>query len=364
MTDVQADEAAPSRSGGTWPLADVATVTMRGGDIPEPGSQEEELILAAWKLYYYIRGEALRNRSPETVKYGRTGFSWRGELPDAYRFLWPAGASPIPALKPGDARTRITTWLCTNQDLAPLNQGNDGSAGRKGAILPQASVWWVAEDFRGAPPGLRLPETEAKSAASNGWETKLDAILAGAPEPEPAPARAAAQEPREWWCPFADRCGLDEPVTKRGLGIHLNRMHGLKSGTEAHAIVMEQAEQLRTSNSSLLPAFMEEPAIAGRELPEPSRPVAPEPAPAPVRTPAPAPAAPVQAAPVPAGTVTAQARVFAGEVARLEEENLRLRNENAALREENAALRRQGGGNQDEELREMVRKLARITGAQ
>lgn len=325
MTGTEA--AAQESKGGTWPLAALAEVRMRGADIPEPGSKDEETILAAWKVYRYVLARARREGNP-AIRYASDGYEWTGNLPSVFHDLWPAGTPIIPSqpdLKEQEARGPVITWLCTSQNMGFVTKGRPEMTTRKeGTLGSLPDKWWIADEFRGVPPSMKLPE------------------LAEADPDAPIPIAPVSPAQRElngadWWCPFTNFCGQETPISKHGLSIHLSKMHNLKSGSFLHREAMAQAEELHATgarapapdpNASPLDALFNEyepppppPSLPSSPQVKPPRSlIDPSPAPSPSAPPAPQ-----------AGSIAAQGRVFASQVAELEEENARLRRDNEFL---------------------------------
>jgi hypothetical protein len=329
--------------GGTWPLSDLAEVKMRGGDIPEPGSKEEELILAAWHVHQYLLGK-VRREGRKAVRFGHDGFEWEGEIPQVIRVLWPAGTSPLPLSETDhdEGRRTLVTFLCTTRNLANIVRGRPDTRVRNGGTVPAAaSRWWINSEFQGMPEGMKLPDAAA-DAAPDLIITEPDSA------PAPAPAPVAAPAARDWWCPFiVQHCKTDIPMTRQRLNSHLQLVHKITRNSGLYDIVMEDAERLRgdkldadapeADEQVLLPGIQAdvhepEPLVASasvQRVPEIPARIA-----VPMRTAGDS----VQEnqdviSGTTLGSVAAQARVFAVQIAEMEEENFRLRTENAELRE-------------------------------
>lgn len=331
---------------GSWPLSDIAEVKMRGGDIPKPGSAEEERILAAWEVYRYIRAQAQR-AGKEILFEGRDGWEVSIEMPDVFTSIWPAGESPLPIAEVPhiEARGAIVNWLCTQRDLAVRSRGNPAIANKKTSIPARPSSWWVSASFRGAPTGMKLPDV----SEITGEKLPLP------PEPE----RSPSGEVRDWWCPYTSMCQADSPFTERGLTSHLSRVHTFKPGGALFDIAMQEAADLRGTPRE------PEPENEVELLPLPPVSIAPiAPPHQGMRAPVFAPPNPVPAL-VPVGTVSAQARVFLGEVARLEDENAALRREVGELRRQLEDLRDQPvrmSATDRDDLARAIAKLVRSEG--
>jgi hypothetical protein len=332
--------------GGTWPLADLATVKMRGGDIPEPGSRQEEIVLAAWKMYRYISARAMREGEAK-IHVGSDWHTWTGNIESAAHMLWPAGTPIITGESwPGGFRM-ARDWLLTTHNLVNTDAGRPGTSTKKeGMVAPRLPHWLVRDKFAGAPEGMRLPDLD-----DNGRPLSLPPPSSTAPAPAPAPAPVAAEvNPKDWWCPIvlSGNCQLEGPYTREGLGEHIQKYHKYRHGGMMYEITINDAVALR-----------EDRAASGYGKPEP----APEPPP-PLEPPARsilemgtpearAPearrrdrsqrhaAAPPATAPAPVGSTAAQARVFAGIVDDLERDNIALRRRVSELEEE---LRRERQG--------------------
>jgi hypothetical protein len=310
--------------GSTWPLSDIAVVKVRGGDIPEPGSTEHELIFAAWEVYRYVRARAQRG-GKEAIRFGRNGWEWEGEITQACRAIWQANASPLPlaGVSHEDGRRAIQTWLITTRNLGVIARGNEEHYVRKATIAARSSRWWIASEFSGAPEGMKLPETRSLP------DDDLPAPLS------PAVQDSKPQEPKDWWCPYFKNCSMESPVSKRGLGIHLSTVHNFKAGNGLHRIAMEEAEELRgerLDSDYIQPELAPEPEPPSPPQAGVLRSLVPEvKAQQAAAAPLP-PAPPVQSLP-PGTAFAAQATVFTQQVIELEQENVRLRREVRRLQE-------------------------------
>jgi hypothetical protein len=306
-------------------LADIAVVKMRGTDIPEPGSQEHELIFAAWEVYRYIRARAQRG-GKESIRFGRDGWEWEGEIRQVCREIWQANASPLPLAGTDheDGRRAIQNWLLTTANLGVITPGNEELHVRKATVAARSSRWWIAQEFTGAPEGMKLPETSSLQVDD------LPAPLSPSSVPD-----AKTQEPKDWWCPYFRNCNVEAPFNERELHMHLSKVHGFRVGNGLHDIAMREAEELRGERlgsgyvqpeeekeefppprrAGVLKSLVPEPKI---ELPQQTIPLPPVP--------------PAQS--LPPGTVfAAQVTVFMQQVIELEQENVRLRRENRRLQE-------------------------------
>jgi hypothetical protein len=317
----QEQEPVRKPKGGTFQLAEIAEVRMSGGDIPVPGSKAEEIIHAAWNAYRYIRAQAQRG-GQESIRFARQGWEVSIEMQEVFHAVWPAGQSPLPLSGENhdEARRILTLWLCTHQNLAVISRGNPDMNVRRATVSARPSRWWVSAEFTGVPEGMRLPETvsgmtgQVLQAAQN--------TLAG------KTGKTAAEPGSDWWCPFDNQCGLGMAVTEKELVTHFVKRHGGRPEGFLFESYMEDARALRGTESDA-PAHPE-PELP--PLPETGR-VRHAPPPARPKT------APPQQPPVPSGSVGAQARVFAGEVAQLEQENQSLRQRVSELEGELARAR-------------------------
>jgi hypothetical protein len=328
--------------GGTWPLADLATVTVRGGDVPEPGSRAEEIIFAAWKVHMYVCGESMRLEAGTMDHKGTEGLRWTGNLIDVFHFLWPVGQPPIHGLPWDEGYRTVKDWLLLNRNIVVVTRGNQEFSTKKtGLVESRATSWWVREEMIGVPAGMKLPRTQTAADI-------LDEVRAAVPAPPPA--LPSADDPVDWWCPVALKGGVcmeDGPYTNSGLRIHIMKGHGFKPPSFMYERTMNDAATLRDSRPT--------PAPAPEPAPEPPRPapaVAPPPRvpPPPAQPDRPAPslldmaARSPLSAPAPAVTqtlstsggasISAQARVFGMQVAEVEQENAALRRRVAELEEE------------------------------
>ncbi len=367
MSDTGAGNHKASENGrGTFPLADVAVVRMRGGDIPEPGSGSEELILAAWKVYRYVLARAKRE-GKEAIQHGIDGFTWNGELPGVYPDIWTAGASPLPShdLPLDKARSAVTNWLLTSRNVSIMSRGRDAMTTKKEGTRPGAtSRWWISNEFLGVPPGMSLPEQASQELQERILAVTPVTAASGGPAAVPDP------NPRNWWCTFANFCQMDNPVSRAELGTHLFRVHQLKPGSGMYDIAMAEAEALREGSPvweepeeaytppAPVPAPVPAPALrippaAARSLISLGAPPAPAPAPAVTAAPDPAPAA---------ASISAQGRVFASMVADLEQANADLRRENQALQDRLRRIEPEGGDIRlsDGEIERIARRLASL----
>jgi hypothetical protein len=318
-------ESGANLESGTWPLADIATVKMRGGDIPESGSQAEEIILAAWKVHLHISGKSMRSDSVTTID-GVDALAWTGNLIDVFHFLWPVGRPPVRGLAWDEGYRTVKDWLLLNKNIGVVRRGNQELNSRKtGFVASRATSWWVREELLGVPQGMKLPGTSTPGQV-------IDQVRAAAPA---AALPVSADDPNDWWCAVGAKGGVcmeDGPYTRTGLGIHVAKHHKFRFGSFMYEKTIGDAEELR--NSRPTPAPVPEPA------PEPPRP-APAIPPPPRIPPPPLSEPPPLSAPAPAVTqtiggasISAQARVFSMQVAEVEQENAALRRRVAELEEE------------------------------
>lgn len=293
-------------------IAETATVRMRGGDIPEPDSEAGQVIIGAWKVYRWISARAGREGTP-ALRDGVAGHVWKGKLDSAFNDLWPAGRSPLMGDLRDEACRAIRNWLLASGNVGVADRGRPGtSTRREGMIEPRIPTWWVRDQFAGAPPGMKLPDLDGDGRPVEPFP---------AAPPVTAPAGKEAEDP--WWCPFTvtGNCQTEGPYTREELGLHIQRTHKFRADGGMYGIFIEQAREIREDRkaSGYAPAPVpvrqpdpEPPARSIMEMTSASPPPAPAaPPPAPARAPAPQPSA---------GSVSAQSRVFAMQVAELEAE--------------------------------------------
>jgi hypothetical protein len=321
---------------------------MRGGDIPEPGSRQEEIIHAAWKMYRYISARAMRE-GQERVHTGSDWHTWTGDPESVAHVLWPAGTPPITGETWPDGFRMTRNWLFTTHNLVSTDTGRPGTSSKKeGMVAPRLPHWLVRDKFAGAPESMRLPDLD-----DNGRALPVPSPPSPPPvAPAPVAAKAAEANPKDWWCPIvlSGNCQLEGPYTREGLGEHIQRYHKYKHGGMMYEITINDAEALREDRTA-----------SGYAKPEP----APEPAPSP---PPPPPSEPparsivemttppvrtpetrhrdrsqrhaaVPPSPAPVGSTAAQARVFAGIVDDMERDNVALRRRVSELEAEVERLR-------------------------
>lgn len=310
--------------GGTFPLADVAEIRMRGGDIPAPGSEAEEIVLAAWAAYRYIRAQAQRS-GKEAVRFAKPGWELEIEIPEVFRAVWPAGQSPLPVAGTDhdEARRMLTVWLGTHRNLSNVARGNPDMRATRATVAAKPSKWWVAAEFSGAPAGMRLPDTSV--------------VTGELPPAQLVTEQEATASGRDWWCPHNHLCGLGTPVTEEEMTRHFVERHGARRNSFLLDSFMEDARRLHGTPQPVPEPEPEPGTLTSLVQPSARTPEKTEPAavppPAPVTAPAPARTRTrTLSGPLPGGQVSAQARVFIGEIAALEDEIARLRRENAELR--------------------------------
>lgn len=298
-------------------IAETATVRMRGGDIPEPDSEAGQVILGAWKVYRWASAKAGREGRPD-LRDGVAGHIWKGKLDDAFHDLWPFGRPPLTGEPWDDGIKTIRNWLFTSGNIGVADRGRPGtSTRREGMIEPRIPSWWIRDKFAGAPPDMHLPDLDDSGRPVE----PLPAALTPAPPAPPPPAETEAP----WWCPFTitGNCQEEGPYTREELGLHIQRTHKFKAGDGMYRIAIMNAEDIRADRKNNPPP---------PPPPPPPRPIAPEP---PARSiaemvsappaPTPSPPAPVRASSyaspqLAVGSISAQTRVFAMQVAELEAE--------------------------------------------
>ncbi len=340
-------------------IAESATVRVRGGNVPVPGSRDEEIVLAAWQMYRYVNARAMRTGG-KMVHLAADGHTWDGDLEEVAHVLWPAGTMPV---SDGDGRwdhayQTVKNWLLINKNIAAVSIGRpETRTKREGVISSRLPHWWVREHFAGAPAGMKLPELDENGRP----EPVIELPAAPTPAP-PRPAPVPAADERDWWCPFSvtGNCMESGPYTRQDFRLHVIKSHKFQPGGGMYDRVMEQAEELREDRLGSMPLplspspFVLTPAapptptearsimdMIGHEKLTPLAPLPPRPPahdPLDVAAPrtrvrqrpsAPAPGTP----PPPIGAVSAQARVFAGQIADLEAEVARLRRDVEVWRE-------------------------------
>lgn len=314
---------------GTYPLSETAVVKVRGGDLPEPDSRQEEIVLAAWRLYRYISARARRTGAAK-VHNGTEWHTWEGSIESAARVLWPAGTPLVKGeLWPEGYRT-VRDWLIrkTGPNLVSTDAGRPGTSSRReGQIAPRLPHWLVRDQFTGAPPGMRLPDLDDSGRVVE----PLPAALAR--ESTPAPPAPPAEQEAPWWCPFTLKgdCREEGPYTRGDLGLHIQRSHKFKAGGMMYAAAITEAEAIRENRRlSSPPPSPPAPEPPARSIVEMVA-RAPDPIPAAL---APVPAAIQAQSSVSGGSVSAQGRVFAMQVAEVEAENTGLRRRVAELEAE------------------------------
>lgn len=322
-------------------IAEVAEVRMRGGDLPKPGSEQEELVISAWQMYRWVSARAMRE-GQEMTHLNTDGHTWQGNLEDAAHDLWRAGKSPLKDTDWLTSYQTIKNWLLFNKNVVTISIGHPDIKGRRtGMIASKRPSWWVRDKFAGAPAGMKLPDLD---------DSGKPAVLLRVPTPPQAgPAPGAGGKP-DWWCPFIKTCPDIGPYTEQGMREHVIR-HGFKPGNGMFSRVMNDAAALREDR-------VNDPRLAPPPPPPPpSPPLPPVEDDPPARSildiisdkrepaPAPAPPAPVPAAPPPVqpsartGGIAVQARVYADAVAELESEVVALRRRNAELEAEVRRIR-------------------------
>jgi hypothetical protein len=310
-------------------IAQAAIVKIRGGDTPEPGSREEEVILSAWRVYRYILAKAEREGT-RSIREGAPAWDWEGDVREAFHVLWPMGRKPLQMSEStwDEDRATVHTWLLAVQNLGVLDRGRAETRTRKeGVISSRNPRWWVRAQFTGTPLGMKLPDLDLEDVQRR---------LKSAPTEKKSsvPPSLVTSDPLEWWCPFASNCGFITPLTRIGLTAHFITFHGWKKDGGMYSMAFEDAERIRADrldtpepaleNSSDLEGEEGEPEPEAQSILEMISRSKPNPA-------APAPA--VSQVPTSTGSVSAQARVFALQIAELEDDNLRLRRENQELRD-------------------------------
>jgi hypothetical protein len=320
-------------------LAESAVVTKRGGDIPTPGSQAEEIIHSAWQVYSYINARASREGGVYLLD-GFEGYEWTGNMEDVFHALWPYGASPLPLHEMDwkKSQSPITTWLITKRNLRVIERGREASSSsRNGTVPARSQHWWIALEFNGAD-GMRLPNVAVQEITRKLQPPEPEALKVdtGERKSQAKQATATATSPKsvekDWWCPLANYCNQIEPTDKLSLSKHIGVVHKFKPGTFMHDQLIQEAGEVREEMLAKAGVAVESdpppsPPPVTSTVPTRTRslvdqPRSPAVAPPVTFKPPVPPAAPVQ---VPVGTLSAQAAVFAQQVAAMETENIGLK---------------------------------------
>lgn len=307
-------------------LADIAEVKIRGGDVPEPGSRDEEIILSAWRMYRYVSAIAMRT-GREMLHLNSDGHTWEGDLEVVAHSLWPAGTPPVNGDDWMTGYQTVRNWLLLNKNMDATNIGRPETRSRReGVIALRLPHWWIRDKFAGAPPGMKLPDLD---------DSGRPAAPARQPTARP-PAAVRTEEAPDWWCTFISTCTSIGPYTQQGLREHVIR-HGFKPGNGMFSRIMEDAAALREDRNSdpstappppppppppplspPLPVEDDQPARSILDMVSEKRESAPPPVQPSART----------------GGIAVQARVYADQVAELESEVIALRRRNAELEAE------------------------------
>jgi hypothetical protein len=150
-------------------LSDIATVTRRGGNIPDV---EAELAYSGYCLYEAVKAEMQRSGSYEVVKRGDVeGMEGKVSVPTVLKFLWPDLFRDKSDMDSDRIRKALYQFLRDTRNLICITPGH----------MREMSTWWARNEWNedastaGAAPVKEKKEKEKK------------------PEPAARPAAAAVE---------------------------------------------------------------------------------------------------------------------------------------------------------------------------
>lgn len=129
-------------------LSEIATVTRRGGNIPDI---ESELAYSGYCLYEAVKAEMQRSGSFEVVKRGDIeGMEGKVSVPTVLKFLWPELFKDRHDAAADQIRKALYQYLRDTRNLICITPGH----------MREMSTWWARHDWSDQPAEAAKPSPQ------------------------------------------------------------------------------------------------------------------------------------------------------------------------------------------------------------